>query len=435
MEGFSMVACIYFSIQLILSELVYMMKWKKKNLFPLRAGAGIFVYAIACFAIITVFRRVPGYNPYVRMIYYVILFLMTLGLMYACFQIHFEDMLFAGICGYATQHFSYSVISMIILFADMEADYSKISTFLLMGLLPYIVTVVIIYFLLIRDMEGELHNRDFPMMVLAGVILFVTVFLSVLVSGDLFRKDSPLLTGGICKAYGAVCSGLSLYIAFILSRQNWLMRERELMESMLRTSKEQQELSRESIDIINIKCHDLKYRISKISRIQDEEEQKEYIDSVKNAVSIYDNIFQTGNDALDLILTEKNLLCDQYNIKMSSIVDGTSIQMINSTDIYALLGNLLDNAIESVKKEPNEEKRIMSLRIVKEAQGVHICVDNYCPVEPEFEAGLPKTTKQDKAYHGFGVRSIKYIVDKYQGELLMNVKDHHFQVDIMFFDL
>ena len=66
------------------------------------------------------------------------------------------------------------------------------------------------------------------------------------------------------------------------------------MENMLHSMREQQKLSQESINIINVKCHDLKYRISKIQRIEDAQDQKDYIEEIKRAVAIYDNIFQTG---------------------------------------------------------------------------------------------------------------------------------------------
>ncbi len=148
------------------------------------------------------------------------------------------------------------------------------------------------------------------------------------------------------------------------------------MESMLHNVSEQQKLSQDAVNIINIKCHDLKYRISQISKIENVREQREYIESVKGAVSIYDNIFQTGNEALDLVLTEKSLLCNEYNIKMSCMVDGTILEFIHSTDVYALFGNLMDNAIESVMKETDEEKRIISIRVSRRNQGSFIHMEN-----------------------------------------------------------
>ena len=59
-------------------------------------------------------------------------------------------------------------------------------------------------------------------------------------------------------------------------------------------------------------------------------------------------------------------------------------------------------------------------------------MDNNCTVPPEFKNGLPQSTKDDSEYHGFGTKSIKNIVHKYSGELLMSVNDGRFNLDILF---
>lgn len=154
---------------------------------------------------------------------------------------------------------------------------------------------------------------------------------------------------------------------------------------------------------------------------------------MKDALAIYGNIYQTGNDALDLVLMEKSLLCNEYNIKLSYMVDGSVLDFLSATDVYALFGNLLDNAIESVMKEVDEEKRIISISVSRRNQGSHIHMQNYCAEHIAFEDGLPLATKPDKAYHGFGVRSIKYIAQKYKGILLMRAENNRFLVDILFY--
>ena len=49
-----------------------------------------------------------------------------------------------------------------------------------------------------------------------------------------------------------------------------------------------------------------------------------------------------------------------------------------------------------------------------------------------FENGLPKTTKKDEIFHGYGMKSIKMIVEKYDGNLTVAVKDGIFNLDILF---
>ena len=60
---------------------------------------------------------------------------------------------------------------------------------------------------------------------------------------------------------------------------------------------------------------------------------------------------------------------------------------------------------------------------------VHI--ENYCSNQLSFKDGLPLTTKENASNHGFGTRSIKYIVTRYNGELKMNFNNNIFSVNIL----
>ena len=433
MEGMHFISCVRFSMQLIMAEAFFERAWKRKKNFPIRIIFGIAGYFFAAWLAFQLFTSIPGSNPVVYTIYYISLFCLSLVLMWGIFQVSKKEILFAGVCGYASQHIGFAV-SMI--FQELTGlEFGNLGDFIFIRFLPYLLVDLLVYFILIKRYEGksELKDRDIRMEMVALVILLTVVFLSVLVDSQMFREAPGLLRNVLCKLYAIFCCALSMFVAFSLSRENRILHENEIMENMLHSLKEQQKLSQENINIINIKCHDLKYRISKISRIEDSKDQKEYIESIKNAVAIYDNIYQTGNDALDLVLTEKSLLCDEYNIKLSSMIDGAALDFMNTTDVYALFGNLLDNAMESVMKEPDEEKRIISVQMAKKVQGYHIHIDNYCSARVVFEDGLPVTTKDDKAYHGFGVRSIRYIVDKYKGDMLMRAEEQSFQVDILFY--
>lgn len=406
---------------------------EKRKHFWIRLAAGLAGYLLLAWLVYLLFSSIPGNLPVAYTAYYISLFFLSLGFLWTAFQMTGKEMLFAGVCGYAAQHIGFAVYMIVQELSGLVL--SGVWDFLIFRILPYLLVDLLVYFVLIRRYEGksELKERDIRMILLALVILLTVVFLSVLVDSEMFRDESPLLRNVLCKIYAIFCCALSMFIAFSLSRQNRILHENEMMESMLHSLREQQKLSRENINIINIKCHDLKYRISRISKIENSEDQKEYIESIRNAVAIYDNIYQTGNDALDLVLTEKSLLCDEYNIKLSSMIDGSALNFMHTTDVYALFGNLLDNAIESVMKEADEEKRIISIQMSRKSQGYHIHMDNYCNEAIVFEEGLPVTTKEDKAYHGFGVRSIKYIVDKYKGDMLMSAGGQRFRVDILFY--
>ena len=91
----------------------------------------------------------------------------------------------------------------------------------------------------------------------------------------------------------------------------------------------------------------------------------------------------------------------------------------------------LDNALECVQEE-KEEERFISLHLTRRGEMVIVHVENRCSREVQFQDGLPVTHKKDKTRHGFGVRSIVYIAEKYDGQVFMKAEDGKYLLDIMF---
>lgn len=432
MSSVQLISCLRFAMQLLIGECVYTFAWEQSKKQLPRRPVALAGYLGGCVLVYYLFHQVPGDYPAVYILYYASIFAVSLVSMKLCFAIRWEEALFAGVCGYATQHTAFAAITVTAHLTGLSL--SPVPDFIFVRLLPYIAVSAIVYFSIIRRNEGKgtVRERDVRMVMLALVILFTVIFISVLVDDRNLRENSALLENVFCKLYAIVCSLLAIFVAYFVSRQNQILHENEIMEGMLRQARESQKLSQETINIINIKCHDLKYRLTQIPRTTDSD-QKEYIQDVSDALTIYENTYQTGSDALDLVLTEKSLLCSQYHVKLSCMVDGTVLAFLRSPDIYALFGNLMDNAIESVLKEADEDKRIISLTVTSQGRGSHIHVENHCGEVVEFQDGLPLTTKPDKDFHGFGVRSIRYIVEKYKGDLLMRTNEGRFLVDILFY--
>ena len=76
--------------------------------------------------------------------------------------------------------------------------------------------------------------------------------------------------------------------------------------------------------------------------------REKYLKELEQSVQIYDAMVKTGNEALDTLLTEKSLYCEAHGIKISCVVDGKSLAFLDPVDLYAILGNALDNAVEGV---------------------------------------------------------------------------------------
>ena len=197
-----------------------------------------------------------------------------------------------------------------------------------------------------------------------------------------------------------------------------LQKEMSAQEQLFMMNKAQYELSKENIELINRKCHDLKHQIAGLRNITDSEERRQVVDSIEKSVMIYDFILHTGNPILDTVLTEKSLVCQENGIRMHGIIDGKLLFFMDAIDIYTLFGNALDNAIEANRKV-EEEKRCISILIHEKVNLIFIQIENPYSEALHFKHGLPQTSKEDKDYHGFGMESIRTMAEKYGGFLTL----------------
>ena len=79
----------------------------------------------------------------------------------------------------------------------------------------------------------------------------------------------------------------------------------------------------------------------------------------------------------------------------------------------------------------DQEQRLVSLTVTVNRAFLVIEEENYFEGELEFSEGLPVTSKQDKAYHGYGMQSIRMLTEKYDGDLQMDSSDGLFRLSIM----
>ena len=100
--------------------------------------------------------------------------------------------------------------------------------------------------------------------------------------------------------------------------------------------------------------------------------------------------------------------------------------------VYALFGNILDNAIEAVMNVDDRDKRCINLHVTRKSGIIAISSDNYFQGELAFTAdGLPKTTKAADGNHGFGMKSIRALAESYGGMLYVTADDHIFRMSIV----
>ena len=117
-------------------------------------------------------------------------------------------------------------------------------------------------------------------------------------------------------------------------------------------------------------------------------------------------------------------------MKFSYIIDGTLFDFMSDMEIYSLFGNVLDNALESCGKVSNPERRVISLKAVSQGEMVVLHVENFFEEELVMVDGMPVTTKSG-AGHGFGLRSIREIAEKYGGVVTLNTEGNIFKLTVL----
>ena len=221
-----------------------------------------------------------------------------------------------------------------------------------------------------------------------------------------------------------------LYMESELFKKSQLKQEKELLDFLYKTQQEQYKISKENIALINQKCHDLKHQIRAL-RNADKDELDRYLGEIEDSVEIYEAMVKTGNDVFDTILTEKSLYCKKHDIQVTCVADGSQLGFVDTIDLYAILGNAMDNAIEAVEKFKEKEKRQIDVMIYRQHNFLVMNIINPMPEQLIYEDGIPVTIKKDKLSHGFGLRSIRQILRKYEGFLNISEEDGCFSLKML----
>ena len=307
----------------------------------------------------------------------------------------------------------------------------------------FVLTAAAVYLAFIRPLLRHISGGrlNYHMFASAVLVLSITVILcsvedvyfARLSVGRENRFEIPayLFLRQSGNLFSVMCCAIVLLLTSRTVEQRELQQEVEYLQHAVHQSQLQYEISRDTIDLINVKCHDIRYKLGALVA-QGDRVRPEAVADLQESISIYDAKVETGNQFLDVLLTEKSLYCEQNGITFSCMADGARLTFMDDGDLYCLFGNIIDNALEAVKAIEERQRRIVNLVVKARGDMLVIQSDNYFDGERTFEGGLPVTTKADRNYHGFGMRSIQMIVHKYEGELTAYVADGIFHLNILF---
>lgn len=308
-----------------------------------------------------------------------------------------------------------------------------------------IVMLVVIYtaiFVLVAFMEKPLMNPEYLNKITYKEFIAVIAIVAVAFTFSnlsFIWKNTPFSSGFRSDIFNIRTlfdlAGITILYAY-QSRVCELMAESEIvtMDSMLKSQYNQYRNYQESIDLINMKYHDLKHQIAGLRAETDIDKRTEWLDAMEDDIRGFESVTNTGNKVLDTIIAGKIMHGQKYDIKFTCVIDGKLLEFMHVTDICTIFGNAIDNAIENVVMIKDIEKRIIHVTVSAKNKFVLIQFQNYCEVKPnEDKRGIRlfESSKADKRNHGFGLKSIQYTVDKYDGTMKAGMNKDWFELTIL----
>ena len=427
-----------FMAWLIFGEALFLFKFERKKHFLIKLP----LVLLSCFIFALIFP-IPTSNSFYSMMMFFLMFLFTYFASFFLFEANWKIRLFSMICGYTCEHIAYETYFSIINLLNINKnglsglyDYGKISLFTgWQDILIYFFSYIIVYYLIFIIFALRLNKNnfyeakyDFKFLVVGCVFILSDIVINSIVSWySTIHFENIYL--GIVALINVLCCFIGLFYIFEMFYSNNIKNQMKIIEEIQKKESNQYKISKETIDMINIKCHDFRHQIREFG--DNQKIDVEAIANLNKLIRIYDSTYHTENEALNVILNEKTLLCNNKNIRFTCIVDGNALNFIENEDIYSLFGNLIDNSIEAVSELDDNEK-IISLKIRQVGNIVSISIKNGYKGTIKMENNLPISKKSDNIHHGFGMKSIKMVCEKYNGTLKLNVKNNVFSVTILF---
>lgn len=361
---------------------------------------------------------VTGLTTYEALAAFSLLLAVFVGLIAFSYDVSLWQALFCATAGYTLQNLASGGIILIEMLLTQSPRPS------LPGPAENILTLVVYtavyamgYVLFVRNIRknGLIVAENKLMLLMFIFVIIVIIGIDVAIKGvAIVGMTFPYLL--ILRIGHASVCVFVLFSEYELLHAKRMSDEKTETERLLAERERQYRLSRENIEAINIKCHDIRHQIRHLSGLGSTIDSKALAD-IAREVRVYDSVVETGNEALDTILTEKSLACSGEGITLSVIADGAALGFMAPSDIYSLFGNALDNAIEAVRGVTDPERRTITLSVRRRGGMVALNMENHYAHPPRFRDGMPLTTKGDEVNHGFGMRSMRGIVGRYGGTL------------------
>ncbi len=349
-----------------------------------------------------------------------------------CYRARTAEVLYHSILALITYKIAWNgfkTVSSLMIFSHLDAPWSVYSP--AGSLVSYVTYFLVCLFcrLIYRRIVREPPYHA-PTGAMAGLtVVFVLLLMILEYCGHVFTGSSnALFLYYFCALLYTLLNFATLLILATLDNYR---NENRNMHDFISNKMRYYEMSHEGIVSLQTKCHDLKHQIAAVRSEVGKARFEAELVGLEESINAYSAVVECGHETIDIVLTEKNLLCLSAGVKFTYMIDGTLFAFLSDREIYSLFGNALDNALEAASKVVDEKRRMITLKSNLRSGLVVLQVENTFEGERELpEDALPHTTKTGSG-HGFGLRSIDNIARRHGGSMSIRTEGDIFKLSVV----
>lgn len=390
-----------------------------------KRGAGIeflaFVLFFAVPMLLNVFIDIPiltGLSSYVMLV--LIAFFgyesgWKQGLLYSVFA--FVSMTLAEcIVGLATGFLDLNVFQ--------SREYYNVWGMVALPVVQYLVV------LMIRNFRNLQKGREIPILYWAVTIVLpvFSLYLDLMICQQNFYWLNMLG----CTVILFVMNVLVFYLCDVQIENMRVRFEKEKLEQLNVYQNRQLKLMHQMDEELRIQRHDFQKHISMLAFMNSQGEKEKltaYLNEMQEGELFQTKFERTDNFVIDSILSYKLQESDRLGIETKMDVKVPKDLNVSAYVLTGILTNLLDNAIEACEKVQDKKIKI-TIKYAKKM--LIIRISNTYDGKEKFNSVMGiKTSKKDKELHGYGIKSIRHMVESVDGDFEIHTKEEWFVADVV----
>ena len=290
-------------------------------------------------------------------------------------------------------------------------------------------TLILLFLLFTQNRASKSYNISQTLKKSIYVYTIIIITFSIIVSSRFLPRDINDMLFILL-----IMLELTFYVYIYVSQETEtrvsMQLELDFNKKIYNLRENQYKIAVQNQEDLNTKCHDLKHYVRYLKNTNSQSDS--VITDLEKTINAFDSMIDTGYPILDSFIMQEQSLCEHYGIEFHCMANGALLKNIEAVDLYVILGNIMDNAIEYVNQLSDSNYKIISLSIFKKNNFVVIKEENPLLNTPVMKGGLPATSKSDADNHGMGLRSVKSIVEKYNGTLSLQFDNNIYTVCILF---